>query len=135
MTMVEPEHLTHLAPEGSVRLLADATTDLATHHRRRGPLPWQRAPGRLVGVIEAAGLTGRGGAGFPRHASWPPSPRAAESSSVTARKANRPAARTVSYWIRPHTWSSTACNSPPRRSAPHGRTCMCGRPPHRHCVR
>lgn len=30
-----------------------------------GPVPWQGGPGRLIATAEAAGLTGRGGAGFP----------------------------------------------------------------------
>lgn len=44
-------------------LLAASAGDLADHVRRNGPLPWQG--GRLVGTLERAGLTGRGGAGFP----------------------------------------------------------------------
>jgi NADH:ubiquinone oxidoreductase subunit F (NADH-binding) len=46
-------------------LLATRTPDLAEHVRRTGPLPWQGPGGRLIGLLEQAGLTGRGGAGFP----------------------------------------------------------------------
>lgn len=43
-------------------LLDAAAPDLATHARRTGPVPWGRA---IVADVAAAGLTGRGGAGFP----------------------------------------------------------------------
>ena len=46
-------------------LLGDRTTSFAAHLARRGPIPWRGAPGRLVADLETAGLTGRGGAGFP----------------------------------------------------------------------
>jgi NADH:ubiquinone oxidoreductase subunit F (NADH-binding) len=46
-------------------LLAGAAADLAAHVARNGPLPWLGAPGRLVEPLARAGLTGRGGAGFP----------------------------------------------------------------------
>jgi NADH:ubiquinone oxidoreductase subunit F (NADH-binding) len=52
-------------PEGSLRLLAMVAADLAEHHRRAGPLPWQDGPGRLLPLAERSGLRGRGGAGFP----------------------------------------------------------------------
>ncbi len=57
-------------PAGSVpvvhgRLLSAATTDLAVHLRRNGPVPWRGEVGPLLADIEASGLTGRGGAGFP----------------------------------------------------------------------
>ncbi|HKN56533.1 MAG TPA: NADH-ubiquinone oxidoreductase-F iron-sulfur binding region domain-containing protein [Amycolatopsis sp.] len=38
--------------------------DLAAHRRRHGEIPWL-ARETLIGVVEAAGLSGRGGAGFP----------------------------------------------------------------------
>ena len=52
------------------RLLAGAggPCELREHERRYGPLPGRaggRRPERLIDVAEAAGLTGRGGAGFP----------------------------------------------------------------------
>ena len=51
-----------VAPAG--RLLASPTTDLARHERLHGPLPVTGHPGALLPRVEAAGLTGRGGAGF-----------------------------------------------------------------------
>ena len=50
---------------GSGPLLSATAADLTTHQRRNGPLPWQGAAARLIGALEQAGLTGRGGAGFP----------------------------------------------------------------------
>jgi NADH:ubiquinone oxidoreductase subunit F (NADH-binding) len=41
--------------------------DLQAHLGRWGPLPYRGAPGRLIGEVEAAGLTGRGGAAFPTY--------------------------------------------------------------------
>jgi NADH:ubiquinone oxidoreductase subunit F (NADH-binding) len=38
---------------------------LAGHLARLGPVPHRGDPSRLIGVVEAAGLTGRGGAAFP----------------------------------------------------------------------
>jgi NADH:ubiquinone oxidoreductase subunit F (NADH-binding) len=52
-------------PDTSLRLLAMAAADLAEHHGRAGPLPWQGGPGRLIPLAERSGLQGRGGAGFP----------------------------------------------------------------------
>ncbi|WP_236793692.1 NADH-ubiquinone oxidoreductase-F iron-sulfur binding region domain-containing protein [Amycolatopsis sp. GM8] len=45
-------------------LLDAAAPDLATHLARNGPVPWRRSAA-LVGELREAGLTGRGGAGFP----------------------------------------------------------------------
>jgi NADH:ubiquinone oxidoreductase subunit F (NADH-binding) len=39
--------------------------DLRWHERQYGPMPVLRRAGRLIDVVEASGLTGRGGAGFP----------------------------------------------------------------------
>jgi hypothetical protein len=54
------------------RLLAgigDRPAGLAAHDRQYGPLPERRRdrgrPQRLIDLVEASGLTGRGGAGFP----------------------------------------------------------------------
>ena len=56
------------------RLLAGisyySVADLRDHERQYGPLPlWgtagRRRSGRLIDIVDAAGLTGRGGAGFP----------------------------------------------------------------------
>jgi NADH:ubiquinone oxidoreductase subunit F (NADH-binding) len=46
---------------------ADGWTSLADHRRRyqRPPAPGRRAEGTLIGEVERAGLTGRGGGGFP----------------------------------------------------------------------
>ncbi len=46
------------------RLLSARSPDLAEHHARFGPLPVLGAP-QLVDRLTRAGLTGRGGAGFP----------------------------------------------------------------------
>ncbi|MFD4198047.1 NADH-ubiquinone oxidoreductase-F iron-sulfur binding region domain-containing protein [Amycolatopsis thermoflava] len=43
-------------------VLEAAAPDLAAHESRNGPIPWGRD---VVGDLAAAGLTGRGGAGFP----------------------------------------------------------------------
>jgi len=47
---------------GQVRLLTSARTDLSGHLASHGPLPPVE---RFVGEVAQAGLTGRGGAGFP----------------------------------------------------------------------
>jgi NADH:ubiquinone oxidoreductase subunit F (NADH-binding) len=44
-----------------------APAGLGTHLERFGPLPYLGAPRRLIGELEAAGLTGRGGAAFPTY--------------------------------------------------------------------
>jgi NADH:ubiquinone oxidoreductase subunit F (NADH-binding) len=46
-------------------LLDAAAPRLDDHLRRCGPIPWRGAPGPLLDDLHAAGLTGRGGAGFP----------------------------------------------------------------------
>ncbi len=57
--------MTAMTRTGTRRLLGHAEVDFAAHERRLGPLPWQGGPRRLVAMVEAAGLTGRGGSGFP----------------------------------------------------------------------
>lgn len=52
------------APTGA-RLSSCATTDLAEHGRRLGPLPVPRTSPSLIDELERSGLTGRGGAAFP----------------------------------------------------------------------
>src|SRR5439155_25944080 len=44
-----------------------APVDLAAHLERFGAPPYRGAPRRLIGEVEAAGLTGRGGAAFPTY--------------------------------------------------------------------
>ncbi|HEX2820083.1 MAG TPA: NADH-ubiquinone oxidoreductase-F iron-sulfur binding region domain-containing protein [Streptosporangiaceae bacterium] len=47
------------------RLLPAAPEDLRRHLARYGPVPYRGRAGDLIADIEAAGLTGRGGAAFP----------------------------------------------------------------------
>ena len=73
--MTELALAAHRSPELRLpRLLAGISYyDIATlpdHEERYGPLPlWgtsgRRRPARLIDVVDAAGLTGRGGGGFP----------------------------------------------------------------------
>ena len=44
-----------------------APTDLTEHVERFGAPPYRGAPRRLISDVEAAGLTGRGGAAFPTY--------------------------------------------------------------------
>jgi len=46
-------------------LLDAAARDEDEHVARNGPLPWPSTPGALIGAVQEAGLTGRGGADFP----------------------------------------------------------------------
>src|SRR5712671_1908596 len=57
-------------PSGLPRLLPPATDrpeDLRDHLARHGFPPYRGERRRLIADIEAAGLTGRGGAAFPAH--------------------------------------------------------------------
>jgi NADH:ubiquinone oxidoreductase subunit F (NADH-binding) len=51
-------------PVGAVRLLGAAASSFGEHLRRNGRVPFAGGLGRMLPVVEAAGLTGRGGAGF-----------------------------------------------------------------------
>ena len=57
-----PRPLARLLPAHGV-----VPVDLGTHLGRFGALPYRGAPRRLIGEVEAAGLTGRGGAAFPTY--------------------------------------------------------------------
>jgi NADH:ubiquinone oxidoreductase subunit F (NADH-binding) len=58
----EPPRLPRLLPgHGAVPV------DLRAHLQRHGTLPYRGGTRRLIGDVEAAGLTGRGGAAFPVH--------------------------------------------------------------------
>ncbi len=73
--MTELALVTHRSPGLHLpRLLAGVSSysvaGLRDHQEQYGPLPlWgapgRRRPGRLIDVVDASGLTGRGGAGFP----------------------------------------------------------------------
>ncbi len=56
-------------PDGAqtTRLLAPGAdpVPLVRHRQTHGPVPYRGGPGHLIAEIEAAGLTGRGGAAFP----------------------------------------------------------------------
>jgi NADH:ubiquinone oxidoreductase subunit F (NADH-binding) len=54
-----------VAKAGPRRLLGAVARDLKTHAAQLGPLPWAGSADRLIRLLEASGLTGRGGAGFP----------------------------------------------------------------------
>ena len=46
--------------------VSPAPADLTEHVERFGAPPYRGAPRRLIGDVEAAGLTGRGGAAVPQ---------------------------------------------------------------------
>lgn len=54
-------------PGGLPRLLPPRPEDLRSHLARSGPVPYRGRAGALTGDVEAAGLTGRGGAAFPAY--------------------------------------------------------------------
>lgn len=47
------------------RLLSAEASSLDAHAKQAGQVPWRGGVGRLIGDVQSAGLTGRGGAGFP----------------------------------------------------------------------
>ncbi len=61
----------HWAPAPEARLprllagLGERPSSLRWHELQHGPMPTLRRADRLIDVVEASGLTGRGGAGFP----------------------------------------------------------------------
>jgi NADH:ubiquinone oxidoreductase subunit F (NADH-binding) len=63
-TMTWPAPAANESP-GLPRLLPTGALDLAGHGQAYGPLCYSGAPRELIEEIRAAGLTGRGGAGFP----------------------------------------------------------------------
>lgn len=52
-------------PAGDRRLFAAAGPALVQHHAQHGPVPVLTRSDGLIGLVGQAGLTGRGGAGFP----------------------------------------------------------------------
>lgn len=54
-------------PGRLARLLPPGPETLSGHLARFGPVPYRGQPGTLIAEVEAAGLTGRGGAAFPTH--------------------------------------------------------------------
>jgi len=108
---------------GAPRLLAGLdrfeTLDLPRHLGTHGALP-PTDRDRLIGLVDAIALAGRGGAGFPfaaklRALAGPP-----RRVIVTAARANRPAARTGRCCATPHTWRWTApLRWPPRMGGRH----------------
>jgi NADH:ubiquinone oxidoreductase subunit F (NADH-binding) len=59
--------MTHTISPAPPGVLPPRPLNLAEHRQRHGPVPWHvfAGEGSLIDTIEAAGLTGRGGAGFP----------------------------------------------------------------------
>jgi NADH:ubiquinone oxidoreductase subunit F (NADH-binding) len=55
------------SPTRLSRLLPSQPEGLRAHLGRLGPVPYRGRPGMLISSVEAAGLTGRGGAAFPVH--------------------------------------------------------------------
>jgi NADH:ubiquinone oxidoreductase subunit F (NADH-binding) len=67
--MLDAPIVARSAPVGSQRLLQGDTATLAGHERRHGRLP-DVSDRQIRAMVEEAGLTGRGGAGFPTHRKW-----------------------------------------------------------------
>ena len=67
-TSMQPEVRQAAAPDGMPRLLPSdgvPVDDLIAHVNRFGRPPYRGGKARLIASVDAAGLTGRGGAGFP----------------------------------------------------------------------
>lgn len=65
MTMTQPIRTTVPAPIGSRRLFSAPAADWRSHLTTYGPMPGDFDEGHLLAELEASGLAGRGGAGFP----------------------------------------------------------------------
>src|SRR5438876_9501625 len=59
----------HRAAGQEMELIGPADESLATHRQRLGPVP-KLASGELSAALDASGLLGRGGAGFPVGRKW-----------------------------------------------------------------
>jgi NADH:ubiquinone oxidoreductase subunit F (NADH-binding) len=75
MTAIAPVATRLGPPPGTARLLSGPTPAagaerLAGHLERLGPLPRRRDAGDVIRSLEASGLLGRGGAGFPVGRKW-----------------------------------------------------------------
>jgi NADH:ubiquinone oxidoreductase subunit F (NADH-binding) len=122
------------APPALPRLLPPADNkqrqDWRAHAGRYGGLPYRDRPGVLIREIEAAGLTGRGGAAFPVHRKV----QAVLDAAAKRRRApvviaNGAESEPVSekdatlLWLSPHPAARTAVRGSPRsRSASRSRT-------------
>ncbi|RKR76239.1 NADH-ubiquinone oxidoreductase-F iron-sulfur binding region domain-containing protein [Frondihabitans australicus] len=65
MTLTQPIHTTVAPPAGVRRLFATPGADWRSHLDTYGPMPGDHDEGQLLAELEASGLSGRGGAGFP----------------------------------------------------------------------
>ena len=65
----ETTERSHAGTSSLPRLLPSSgqPMELSVHLKTHGPTPYRGGPGMLIHTIESAGLTGRGGAGFPTH--------------------------------------------------------------------
>ena len=72
MTAMAMDRSSAPAADRLPRLLLEAGADggAAGHRHRHGPVPLRGGTGLLLPTLDAAGLTGRGGAGFPAGRKW-----------------------------------------------------------------
>src|SRR5262245_52208179 len=68
-TMLDAPTARLSVPDGSRRLLQGDPATLDRHESRHGRLP-ELTDRRIRAAVAEAGLTGRGGAGFPTHRKW-----------------------------------------------------------------